>query len=88
MYMAAKALNHDTFCCQAGEFNETLMSLLCGWDEEMKRAHRILKMGIWSTENEVGYFYQYDSWGNEVRESLLYEMDLKLFLYSKSIYEQ
>jgi len=64
------------------------MTLLCGWDEEMKRTNRILKMGIWSTENVVGYFYQYDSWGNVVRESLLYEMDPKLFLHSESIYEQ
>jgi hypothetical protein len=54
----------------------------------MKRAHRILKMSIWSTVNEVGCFYRYDSWGDEVRESLLCEMDPKSFLHSKSIYEQ
>jgi hypothetical protein len=61
------------------------MSLFCGWDEDLKRAHRILEIGIWKTENEVGCFYQYDSWGNEVRESLLYEMDPKSFLHSESI---
>jgi len=41
-------------------------------------------MGIWSTKYEVGCFYQYDSWGNEVRKSLLYEMDPKSFLHSES----
>jgi len=34
IYTAAEAPDH-TFCCRTGEISETLMDLLCGWDEEM-----------------------------------------------------